>query len=82
MSLPPLQRRTETPDDLLALNLLVRQTATVPVAIAKFAEEHEVRHGEMAAGAVLSILPALIFLLVGRSDIVRGLTAGAVRSSR
>lgn len=64
---------------VVALNLSARQTATVPVAIAKYAQEHETKYGEMAAGAVLSTLPALLFLLVAQRHIVRGLTAGAIK---
>lgn len=64
---------------VVALNLSARQTATVPVAIAKYAQEHETKYGEMAAGAVLSTLPALLFLLAAQRHIVRGLTAGAVK---
>jgi multiple sugar transport system permease protein len=33
----------------------------------------------MAAGAVLSTLPALLLLMVGQRYIVRGLTAGALK---
>jgi multiple sugar transport system permease protein len=64
---------------VVALNLSARQTATVPVAIAKYAQEHETKYGEMAAGAVLSTLPALILLMIGQRQIVRGLTAGALK---
>jgi multiple sugar transport system permease protein len=64
---------------VVALNLTARQTATVPVAIAKYAQEHETKYGEMAAGAVLSTLPALLLLFVAQRHIVRGLTAGAVK---
>lgn len=64
---------------VVALNLTARQTATVPVAIAQYAQENETKYGEMAAGAVLSTLPALILLLIGQRHIVRGLTAGAVK---
>jgi multiple sugar transport system permease protein len=63
----------------VALNLTARGTQTVPVAIAKFAQEFEVKHGAMAAGAVLSTLPALLLLMVGQRYIVRGLTAGALK---
>jgi multiple sugar transport system permease protein len=64
---------------VVALNLTARQTATVPVAIAKYAQENETKYGEMAAGAVLSTLPALLMLMVAQRHIVRGLTAGAVK---
>jgi len=63
----------------VALNLTAKQTATVPVAIAKFAQEYEIKHGVMAAGAVLSALPAIIVLLLAQRHIVKGLTAGAVK---
>jgi multiple sugar transport system permease protein len=63
----------------VALNLTARQTATVPVAIAKFAQEYEIKNGVMAAGAVLSVIPAVLLLLFAQRHIVRGLTAGAVR---
>jgi multiple sugar transport system permease protein len=64
---------------VVALNLTARQTATVPVAIAKYAQENETKYGEMAAGAVLSTLPALVLLFIAQRHIVRGLTAGAVK---
>lgn len=63
----------------IALNLTNRATQTVPVAIAKFAQEYEIRFGEMAAGALFSVVPALLLLLVGQRFIVRGLTAGALK---
>ena len=64
---------------VVALNLTARQTATVPVAIAKYAQENETKYGEMAAGAVLSTLPALLMLLLAQRHIVRGLTMGALK---
>ncbi|MBI1777442.1 MAG: carbohydrate ABC transporter permease [Proteobacteria bacterium] len=63
----------------VALNLTAKQTATVPVAIAKYAQEFEIRYTEMAASAVLSIVPAVFLLLLGQRYIVRGLTAGALK---
>jgi len=63
----------------VALNLTMKQTATVPVAIAKFAQDFEIRYTQMAAAAALSILPALVLLLIGQRYIVRGLTQGAVK---
>ena len=51
----------------------------MPVAIAKYAQENETKYGEMAAGAVLSTLPALLLLFFAQRHIVRGLTAGAVK---
>ena len=63
----------------VALNLSMKQTATVPVAIAKFAQDFEIQYTQMAASAALSILPALVLLLVGQRYIVKGLTQGAVK---
>jgi multiple sugar transport system permease protein len=63
----------------VALNLTMKQTATVPVAIAKFAQDYEIRYTQMAAAAALSILPALVLLLIGQRFIVRGLTQGAIK---
>jgi multiple sugar transport system permease protein len=63
----------------VALNVTSSATATVPVAIAKYAQELQIKYGEMAAGAILSLIPAMIALLVGQRYIIRGLTAGALK---
>jgi multiple sugar transport system permease protein len=63
----------------VALNLTMKRTATVPVAIAKFAQDFEIQYTQMAAAAALSILPALVLLLIGQRYIVKGLTQGAVK---
>jgi len=63
----------------VALNLTFRATATVPVAIAKYAQDYEIRYTQMAASAALSLLPALVLLLLGQRHIVKGLTAGALK---
>jgi multiple sugar transport system permease protein len=63
----------------VALTLTTKQTATVPVAIAKFAQEFEILYTQMAAAAALSILPALVLLIIGQRYIVAGLTQGAVK---
>jgi multiple sugar transport system permease protein len=60
----------------VALNLTDSRTATVPVAIARFAQEYEIKHGVMAAGVVLSVIPAVLLLLFAQRHIVKGLTAG------
>ena len=41
----------------VALNLTDRSTATVPVAIARFAQQYEVQYGQMAAASILSTIP-------------------------
>ena len=63
----------------VALNLTAKQTATVPVAIAKFAQDFEIQYTQMAASAVLSTIPAFLLLLIGQRYIVKGLTAGALK---
>jgi len=63
----------------VALALTNNDTGTVPVAIAKYAQEEEIKYTQMAAASVLSALPALLVLLFGQRFIVRGLTAGAVK---
>lgn len=60
----------------VALTLTSRHTATVPIAIARFAQEYEIKHGVMAAGAVLSVVPAILLLLLAQRHIVKGVTAG------
>lgn len=63
----------------VALNLAAKATVTVPVAISRFAQEYEIKHGVMAAGAVLSAIPAILVLLFAHRHIVRGITAGSGR---
>ncbi|WP_413711823.1 carbohydrate ABC transporter permease [Rhizobium sp. Rhizsp82] len=63
----------------VALTLTSRHTATVPVAISRFAQQYEVQYGQMAAASVLSTIPALIMMFIGQRYIVRGLTMGAVK---
>jgi multiple sugar transport system permease protein len=63
----------------VALNLTATQTATVPVGIARFAQQYEVRYGEMAAASVLSTIPAIVLMFVGQRFIMSGLTLGALK---
>jgi len=63
----------------IALNLTSRDTATVPVAIARFAQQYEVQYSQMAAAAVISTIPALILMAIGQRFIVRGLMLGSVK---
>ena len=63
----------------VALNLTDRSTATVPVAIARFAQQYEVQYGQMAAASILSTIPALILMFFGQRFVVQGLTMGAVK---
>ena len=66
-------------DFIVAVNLSSSATQTIPVAIASYAQEYDIRYGEMAAGSVLSIIPAILFVLVGQKYIVRGLLSGSLK---
>ncbi len=63
----------------VALSLTGRHTATVPVAIARFAQQYEVQYGQMAAASILSTIPALVLMFFGQRFVVQGLTLGAVK---
>lgn len=63
----------------IALNLTARDTATVPVAIARFAQQHEIQHAQMAAASVIAMVPGIILMIFGQRFVVRGLTVGAVK---
>ncbi|MGN8114699.1 carbohydrate ABC transporter permease [Labrys sp. 22185] len=63
----------------VALTLTDRATATVPVAVARFAQQFEVQYGQMAAASVLSTIPALVLMFFGQRFVVQGLTMGAVK---
>jgi multiple sugar transport system permease protein len=63
----------------IALSLTSRLTATVPVGIARFAQQYEVQHAQMAAASVISTIPAVLLMFFGQRFIVRGLTLGAVK---
>ncbi|MGI9336528.1 MAG: carbohydrate ABC transporter permease [Gammaproteobacteria bacterium] len=66
-------------DFIVAVNLTAKATQTLPVSIATFSQQYEVRYGEMAAGSLVSLIPALVLSFFAQKYIVRGLTAGAVR---
>ncbi len=63
----------------IALNLTGRETATVPVAIARFAQQYEIQYGQMAAASILSTVPAILLMFFGQRFVVQGLTTGAVK---
>ncbi len=66
-------------DFIVAVNLTAKATQTMPVSIATFSQQFEVRYGEMAAGSLISLIPALILSFFAQKYIVRGLTAGAIK---
>jgi len=65
---------------LFALTLSSTPSAmTIPVGIAGFAQEYNVRYGEMAAAAFFATLPALVLVFVAQKHIVKGMTLGALK---
>jgi ABC-type glycerol-3-phosphate transport system permease component len=64
---------------LFALNLTSTNASTIPVGIAKFAQQYEIRYGEMSAAAFFATIPAIIFLAIAQRQIVKGLTLGALK---
>jgi len=63
----------------IALNLVSQANATVPVVVAKFAQDYEIQHGQMAAASILATIPALVLMVFGQRFIVQGLTMGSVK---
>jgi multiple sugar transport system permease protein len=63
----------------IALTLTSRQLATVPVAIARFAQQYEIQHAQMAAASIVATIPAVLLMALGQRFIVRGLTLGSVK---
>lgn len=65
---------------LFALTLTTTPAGrTIPVGIANFVQEYNVRYGEMAAGSFFAMIPALILVLIAQRHIIKGLTVGAVK---
>ena len=65
---------------LFALTLSSTPRAmTIPVGIAAFAQEYNIRYGEMAAAAFFATIPALLLVFVAQKHIVKGMTLGALK---
>lgn len=52
---------------------------TIPVGIAGFVQEYNVRYGEMSAASFFAALPALILVLIAQRHIIKGMTLGALK---
>lgn len=52
---------------------------TIPLGLANFAGKHTVDYGAQMAGLTMVLIPTLIFYLIMERDIVKGMTAGAVK---
>ena len=67
-------------DFLFALTLTSTPNGmTLPVGIASFAQDYQVKYGNMTAAAILSSVPALILVVFAQRYITKGLTLGAVK---
>jgi multiple sugar transport system permease protein len=66
-------------DFFFALILTRQQATTAPVAVVNFLQYEGWEWGKIAAGGTLVMLPVLVFSVLVRRFLVRGVTAGAVR---
>jgi multiple sugar transport system permease protein len=65
---------------LFALSLTSTESGmTIPVGIAGFVQEYNVRYGEMSAAAIFASLPALVMVIFAQKHIIKGMTLGAVK---
>lgn len=67
--------------DFLIVSVLAQSnaTATMPFSLARIAESLQVKWGDVAAAAVITIVPTLILFALVQRWLVEGLTAGAVK---
>ena len=66
-------------DFFYALILTRTQSMTAPVAVVNFMNYEGWEWGKIAAGGTMVMLPVVVFSLLVRNYLVRGLTAGAVK---
>jgi len=66
-------------DFFFALILTRTEAMTAPVAIVNFMQYEGWEWGKIAAGGVLVMLPVVIFTILVRTYLVRGLTAGGIK---
>jgi raffinose/stachyose/melibiose transport system permease protein len=59
--------------------LIDNSTQTVPLAVASLYGQHNMDATQVAASALLGVLPCLIFFLVFQRTLTRGITAGSYR---
>jgi multiple sugar transport system permease protein len=66
-------------DFFFALILTRSDAMTAPVAVVNFMNYEGWEWGRIAAGGTMVMLPVLVFSLVVRRFLIRGLTAGAIK---
>ena len=52
---------------------------TVQIGIAMLQQEEAAQWNIVMAGAVLALLPTFLLLIIGQKQLIRGLTAGALK---
>jgi multiple sugar transport system permease protein len=68
-------------NEFLLANIFTRRDAvTLPVGISRFITEKQILWGYITAAATLASLPPIAFLFLFQRKLVRGLTAGAVKT--
>lgn len=67
-------------DYLMTSLFLTKQTTkTLAIAIKTFLTNHSAEYAPMMAGLLLSIIPVLIFYLIGQKYVIEGIVAGSVK---
>ncbi len=64
---------------MCSLFLTKNDTKTLAIAIKTFLTNHSAEYAPMMAGLLLSVLPVLIFYLIGQKYIIEGVIAGSVK---
>ena len=52
---------------------------TIPVGIAGFVQEYDLRFGEMSAATIIATIPAVILVIFAQRHIIKGMTMGALK---
>ena len=81
--LPPANRNNVSSDPLVEssrrFSTSTPRGMTIPVGIAAFVQEYNIRYGEMSAASFFAAIPALILVILAQRHIVKGLTLGALK---
>lgn len=64
---------------LFAVILSVDNAVTATVGTSFFITSHQVRWGDMAAAITITSIPTLIFIFIMQQQLIKGITAGAVK---
>lgn len=64
---------------MTSLFLTKQNTKTLAIAIKTFLTNHSAEYAPMMAGLLLSIIPVLIFYLIGQKYVIEGIVAGSVK---